>query len=144
MPGVLLPWMNNKINESIQDRDYHHRKAIRLNSSFHWTKYRRLRNLVNSEIKSAKTNYYCNLIKEAKGDSSKLRTAVNEASSRTVKSSSPQCIIADGAHYTSPRSIASALNSNFALIGKILADKIRPVAQPVYFTTVSAKRIEAN
>ena len=38
------------------------------------------------------------------------------------------CIIADGAHNTSPRSIASALNSHFASIGKILADKIRPVA----------------
>ena len=126
--GVLLPWMNTKINEAMQDRDYHHCKAIRLNSSFHWTKYRRLRNLVNREIKSAKTNYYCDLIKEAKGDSNKLWTAVNEASSRTVKSSSPQCIIADGAHYTSPRSIASALNSHFASIGKILADKIRPVA----------------
>ena len=86
--GVLLPWMNTKINEAMQDRDYHQRKAIRLNSSFHWTKYRRLRNLVNREIKSAKTNYYCNLIKEAKGDLNRLWTAVNEVSSRTVKSSS--------------------------------------------------------
>ena len=49
--------MNTKINEAMQDRDYHHRKAIRLNSSFHWSKYRRLRNLVNREIKSANTNY---------------------------------------------------------------------------------------
>ena len=78
--------------------------------------------------KSAKTNYYCDLIKEAKGDSNKLWSAVNKASSQSVKSPSPQCIIADGAHYTSPRSIASALNFHFASIGKILADKIRPVA----------------
>ena len=82
----------------------------------------------NREIKSAKANYYCDLIKEAKGDSNKLWTAVNEASSRTVKSSSPQYIIADGTHYSSPRSIPSALNSHFASVGKILADKIRPVA----------------
>ena len=37
--GVLLPWMNTKINEAMQDRDYHHRKAIKLSSPFHWTKY---------------------------------------------------------------------------------------------------------
>ena len=72
--------------------------------------------------------FCCDLIKEAKGDSNRLWTAVNEASSRTIKSSSPQYIIADEADYTSPRSIASALNSHFASIGKILADKIRPVA----------------
>ena len=129
--GILLPWMNTKINEAMQDIDYHHHKAIRLKSSFHWTKYRRLRNLVKRElIKSATTNYYCDLIKEAKGDSNKLWIAVNEASSHAIKSSSPQlqCIITDGAHYTSPRSIASALNSHFASIGRILADKIRPAA----------------
>ena len=80
--------MNTKINEAMQDRDYHHRKVIRLNSSLHWIKYRRPRNLVDREIKSAKTNYYCNLIKEAEGDLNRLWTAVNEASSRTVKSSS--------------------------------------------------------
>ena len=31
--GALLPWMNTKINEAMQDRDYHHRKAIRLIAS---------------------------------------------------------------------------------------------------------------
>ena len=72
--------------------------------------------------------FCCDLIKEAKGDSNRLWTAVNEASSRTFKSSSPHYIIADDAYYTSPRSIASALNSHFASIGKTLADKIRPVA----------------
>ena len=127
--GVPLPWMNTKINETMQDRDYHHRKAIKSNSSFHWTEYRRLRNLVNRKIKSAKSSYYCDLIREARGDSSKLWKAVNKASSRSNISSTPQCIIFDGAHYTTPQSIASALNSHFASIGRILADKITSVAR---------------
>ena len=59
--------MNTKINEVMRDRDYHHRKAIRSNSSFHWAQYRRLKNLANRDIKSAKSNYYCEVIKEAKG-----------------------------------------------------------------------------
>ena len=138
---MSLPWMNTKINEVMRDRDYHHRKAIRsyqpyqprrsfitfLNSSFHWAQYRRLRNLANREIKSAKSNYYCEVIKEGKGDSSKIWKAVNEASCRNNKSSTPQCIIVDEVHHKTPRSIASVLNSHFATIRKILADKIPSV-----------------
>ena len=119
--------MNTKINEMMRDRDYHHRKAIKSNYSFHWAQYRRLRNLANREIKSAKSNYYCEVIKEAKGDSSKIWKAVNQASCRNNKSSTPQCIIVDEVHHKTPRSISSVLNFHFATIGKILADKIPSV-----------------
>ena len=126
--GVPLPWVNTKIREMMQDRDYYHRKAVRSNLTHHWPEYRRLRNLVYREIKAAKSNYYCDLVTEAKSDSSKIWNAVNEVSSRKAKSSTPQCIIADGVHHTTSQSIASILNSHFALIGKFLADKITPVA----------------
>ena len=33
--GVSPPWLNTKIVEMMQDRDYHHRKAVKSNSSFH-------------------------------------------------------------------------------------------------------------
>ena len=36
--------------------------------------------------------------------------------------------VADGVHHTTSQSIASVLNSHFALIGKFFADKITPVA----------------
>ena len=50
--GVPLPWMS-----TMQDHDYHRRKAIKSNSHFHWSEYRRLRNFVNREILYAKTSY---------------------------------------------------------------------------------------
>ena len=96
MKGVPIPWINNKINELMKDRDFHHRRAVKTNSVHHWARYRSLKNLVNREIKSAKSKYYCDLINEAKGDSGKIWKAVNEASSRNVKSSSPQCIVTEG------------------------------------------------
>lgn len=110
----------------IRDRDYHHRMAIKSSSAYHWQTYKRLRNLVNREDKSAESNYYCKLIEEAQGDTSKLWKAVNVACSRYCKSSSPQCIISDGVQHSTPKSIASVLNSFFASIGKTLADKIVP------------------
>ena len=121
--------MSTKINETMQDRDYHHRKAIKSISHFHWSEYRMLRNLVNRELKCAKSSYFCDLISKAKGDLSKLWKAVNEASARNSKSSIPQCIIAEGFHHKNPRPIASALNSQFASIGRVLAEKISSVAR---------------
>ena len=123
--------MNNKINELMKDRDFHHRKAVKTNSDHHWTRYRSLRNLVNREIKSAESNYYCNLINDAKGDSGKVWKAVNEASSRNVISLSPQCIVTEGVQLTTPSLIAAAMNSHFASIGKSLADKISSVVSIV-------------
>ena len=108
----------------IRDRDYHHRKAIKSNSAHHWQLYKKLRNLVNREVKLAKSKYYCNLIQEAQGNTNKVWKAANEASSRNCKSSTPQCIISNGVRHSTPKSIAATLNSFFASIGKNLAEKI--------------------
>ena len=122
--GVPLPWLNDKISEVMKDRDFHHRKAVKTNSAFHWARYRKLRNRVNREVKAAKSKYYCDLILEAKGDSGKIWKAVNEVSSRKTKSSSPQCSVVDGVEHTTPASIASVLNCYFSSIGRSLANKI--------------------
>lgn len=69
--GAPVNWMNNKINEAMKDRDFHHRRAVKTNSVYRWSNYRRLSDLVNCKIKSAKSKFYCELSKEAKGDSRK-------------------------------------------------------------------------
>ena len=56
----------DKIREATRDRDYHHRKAVKSNSSYHWEMYRKLRNFVNEEIKSSKSKYYCELLRRVK------------------------------------------------------------------------------
>ena len=121
--GTTAPWMNNKIAEAMRDRNYHLRKAQKSNSTYHWGMYRKLRNFVNREIKSSKSNYYCNLIEESKGDSSMVWKAENEASSRNVSSSISQYIIASGVQYNDPKSIATALNDYFVSVGRLLAEK---------------------
>ena len=135
--GVPLPWLNDTISEVMKDRDFHHRKAVKTNSAFHWARYRKLRNRVNREVKAAKSKYYCDLILEAKGDSGKIWKAVNEVSSRKTKSSSPQCIVVDGVEHTTPASIASVLNCYFSSIGRSLANKISAAAMfPVRSATM--------
>ena len=34
--GVPLSWLNDKISEAMKDHDFHHCKAVKTNSVFHW------------------------------------------------------------------------------------------------------------
>ena len=94
------------------------RKAVKSNSSYHWEMCRKSRKSVNREIKSSKSKYYCELIEERKGDSTKIWRAIN-AVSRNPKSSTPKCIVSNGVHHTGP----TAFNSFFASVDQTLADK---------------------
>ena len=65
--GQKMPWLSPKIRESMCDRDYHDRKAMKSNSDYRWNLYK---NLVNREMKSAKSKYFVDLISNNKGDDS--------------------------------------------------------------------------
>ena len=80
--------------------------------------------MFNCLVKSAKTKYYCGLFQDAKGNAKKVWNAVNEVCYRKSTSESVQCITSDGIQHTTPKYIASAMNSFFPSIGKRLADKI--------------------
>ena len=77
--GKQTPWLTNKLLEIRRDRDYHWKQAQKSNNSqYHWQMYRKLRNFANSEEKKLKSEYYCRLIEDAKGDSSKMWKAIKE------------------------------------------------------------------
>ena len=42
------------------------------NSDYHWNMYKKLRNLVNREMKSAKSKYFVDIINNNKGDDSMI------------------------------------------------------------------------
>ena len=62
--------------------------------------------------------YYCELIEERKGDSTKIWRAIN-AVSRNPKSFTPKCIVSNGVQHTDP----TAFNSFFASVDQTLTDK---------------------
>ncbi len=127
--GTQVPWMNSKISEAMQDCDYHYHKAVTSNKTYHWNTHKKLRNFVNKAVKSAKSKYYCELIEQSKGDSSRIWKAVNEVSSRNTKSSTPQYSVTDGVKHSDPKSIATALNTYFASVRKSVAAKFTTVSQ---------------
>lgn len=64
--GFKNPWINQDLIDLRKDRYYHHKKAINGNNKYHWSMYRKLRNKANSEERKLKSDYYCQLISEAK------------------------------------------------------------------------------
>jgi hypothetical protein len=108
----------------MQDRDYHHRKAVKSNSPFHWMMYNKIKYYVNINVKKCKAEYYSNLINTNKGNTSALWKTLNDISSRKSHCS-PSCIEANGVSHTDPKFIAESLNDHFSSIGSKLASKIR-------------------
>ena len=78
MKGTTTPRVTSKLTEIKRHRDYHHKKARTLNSSYHWKMYKKLRNLANREEKNLKSKYYCQLIEGCKDDGSKMWRAIKE------------------------------------------------------------------
>ncbi len=122
--GIQTPWLTNDLRNAMQDRNYHHRKAVKSNSPFHWMMYKKIKCYVNTNVKKCKTEYYSNLINTNKGNTGALWKTLNDISSRKSHSS-PSCIEANGVSHTDPKSIAESLNDHFSSIGSKLATKIR-------------------
>ena len=128
-------WMTSKISVAVRDRDYHHRKARKSGSAYHWHMFRKFRNFVNKEIKTSKSKYYTNLIEGSKGNAGKIWNAVNEASYRKSQSAAPSCIISNEVQHTEPKATTAALNEHFATIGQTLADRL-----PSFVTKVTPQQ----
>ena len=86
---------------------------------FHWQMYRKLRNCANREEKKLKSEYYCRLIEDAKGDSSKTWKEIKE----TLPSNHSEinAIPSDCKFETDPKSTARTLTDHFSSIGKRLS-----------------------
>ena len=135
--GQKMPWLSPKIRESMCDRDYRHRKAMKSNSDYHWNMYKKLGNLVNREMKSAKSKYFVDLISNNKGDDSLIWKALKEATCRNKKCSTVSTLISDGITYNKPNVISEVLNSYFTSVATSLASKLSHVPfsdqKPLYY-----------
>ena len=70
----------------MRDRDYHHRKAVKSSSEFHWNMCKKLKCLVNKQVKKSKAEYYLELINKNKGNCSGLWKTLNEITGRKLTS----------------------------------------------------------
>ena len=83
--------------------------------------YRKLQNLANREDKRLKSEYFCNLINDSKGDSAKMWKSLKQVipdSKSTVKE--VQALKVKHKVFTKPSDIVEIFNKNFSTIGQKL------------------------
>ena len=110
---------------------------MKSNSDYHWNKYKKLQNVVNREMKSAKSKYFVGPINNNKGDDSLIWKALKEATCHNKKCSTMSTLISDGIMYNKPNVISDLLNSYSTSVAASLASKLPHVPfsdqKPFYY-----------
>ena len=69
-----MPWLTRDLKKLMQERDYHHKKALSTNKEQHWSNYMRLRNTINTRMRKEKIDYYANQLADEKDPKVMWRT----------------------------------------------------------------------
>ena len=109
-------------------RDVLRIKAIKSNNPPDWANFRRMRNKVNADIKSAKELYYKNKFIDTDNDPSKTWQLIIELTSRKSDESSIKELQLNGVSIIKkikmPSDLSNAFNDHFLSIGPKLANEI--------------------
>ena len=112
----------------MRDRDAAKRKAITSNDPHDWEKYKKLRNIINNDIKTSKAFYYSNAFIQSKGNPRKTWQTFNELTSRRVNNTTVKELKLNNAIISYSSELSNAFNDHFSTIGPRLANEIPPIA----------------
>ena len=85
-----IPWFNDDIKQLKRKRRRLEKKALQTDLPGDWNDYHKVRNQYSALIKSARVNYYSNLIHQCAGDSRKLFRVVNSLSRKPLVTALPE------------------------------------------------------
>ena len=85
-----IPWFNDDIKQLKRKRRRLEKKALKTDLPGDWNNYHKVRNQYSSLFKSARVNYYSNLIDQCAGDSRKLFRVVNSLSREPLETALPE------------------------------------------------------
>ena len=119
------PWITSQLKKRLHARDILKLKATRSGNAEDWRKFKKLRNIVNNEIKRAKECHYKHALNEYQGDPRNTWRIVNELMSRK----SHKCVISElklpcGNSIYDSHELSNAFNDHFSSIGPKLANDI--------------------
>ena len=120
------PWLSSSLLKSIRKKNQLFQKYLKTKNSLVSSEYKAYRNTLNRTINGAKRMHYHELLKDNKGDSTKIWKIVNElASIKTKARVDPTELITDnGKILTNSDEIAESLNEHFVNIGPKMAESI--------------------
>ena len=116
-----MPWINPKIKQLMKNRDYHKKQAIKHDSEIHWTLYKQIRNKVNTDMRKAKSKYFCDRIQTCSqsGDSKSGWAWINTLLGRNRKNANINELMINDKVMSDDKSIAETFNKYFInIVGK--------------------------
>ena len=120
------PWMSNDLKALIKEKNRLFSKYCKKPISF-GNQYRSCRNRLNNALKSAKKNYYKNLIDSVKNDSKKTWDILNKLLNRNRSNDRKIDKIEDGGSFTTdPVQIVNVLNNYFINAPLDLSNSLTP------------------
>ena len=122
--NTFAPWLTPELKRQMFERDKLKKIATKFKTDENWTNYKRVRNRVNANIKSAKVAYYNNYFNENLGNIKNAWKGVNMIMGKDSLSTEIKDITVDGMSYTSPSEICNVLNAHFVQVGPNLANSI--------------------
>lgn len=112
------PWITSQLRKRLHARDILKLKSTRSGDADNWRNFKKLRNMVNNEIKRAKEFYYKQALNEHQGDPRNTWQIVNELMSR--KSHNPvinEIKLPCGNAIYDSHELSNAFNDHFSSIG---------------------------
>ena len=126
------PWIASELKKRMHDQDILKIKACKSNDPNDWTLFKKLRNIVNSEIGLAKQAYYQNSFNQHTGDSKKTWQSIGELTSRKSGKTAVTSLKVSRVSITNPTELSNEFNNHFATIGPELSRNIDSPDGDVY------------
>ena len=135
MPPLRLDYVWAK-ETNAYDRDVLKIKARKSNDRNDWTQFKKLRNIVYSEIRLAKQAYYQNSFNQYKGDSRKTWQTINELTSRKSGKTAVTSLKVNRVSITNPTELSNEFNNHLLLSVQNLA--VTLILQMVYHRYITS------
>ena len=120
--GNDVPWMSSALKDIMNERNCLYHKAIKSKNLVDWTKYKEVKNSVNTQIRKCKLDYYCNVIEESKSQPKSLWKHLNNIA-LCKPNSNVSSLLDDGKIYTLSQDVAQTLNLHFSTVSDKLTSK---------------------
>ena len=120
-----VPWITPIIKQTMRNRDFHKKIAIKCNSRYHWLKYKNFRNRVNREMNLSKSQFYHSEIENCaiSGNIKKTWSLINSLAGKNKKPSINEILIDSYNTISDPKITAEFFSEYFVNIGPRLASE---------------------
>ena len=131
-----VPWFNDDIKQLKRQRRPLEKRAVKTDLPGDWNNYHRVRNQYSAFLKSARVNYYSNLIDQCAGDCRKLFRVVNYLCRELLDTALPE--------HTDPTKLANEFDTFFLKKVEIIKENLGliPVTPKENLESFSALSIE--